>query len=240
MKIKKVKECIENSGFKSLVYGESGVGKTVLCATMPKPLIVCSERGLLSVAKNNLIRIFGEGQSFVEYEPDVVEVKTLNEVIEVYRFLDSSEEANKYESVCIDSLTDLADMLLVECLAMPEFKDPRQAFYEVQKKIEQMAKSFRDLKKFNVLVTCAAERLKDELTGAVKVSPMLTGQKLGQKAPYWFDSVFKLCVEGSSDKAYRVLKTRSEPSFIAKDRSGALDASEYPAIKPLIDKIRKS
>jgi hypothetical protein len=239
-KIKKVDDCIKDNGFKSLVYGESGVGKTLLCATMPKPLIISNEKGLMSLKKSNLVRVHGENKPFVDYEPDVWEVTRLSEIIEVYRFLQNSKEAEKYESVCLDSLTDLADMLLIEVLKLPEVKDPRQGFYDVQKKIEELAKDFRDLPRYHVLITCAAERLKDELSGAVRVSPMLTGQKLGQKAPYWFDSVFKLSVEGHGENAYRVLKTRPEPSFVAKDRSGCLEASEYPAIKPLIDKIRKS
>ena len=41
-------------GIKCLVYGESGVGKTVLCSTAPDPIIISAESGLLSLRKKDI------------------------------------------------------------------------------------------------------------------------------------------------------------------------------------------
>ena len=55
-----------------LVYGESGIGKTVLCTTAPRPLIMSAEKGLLSIADTDV---------------DIVEVSSLAEIKEVYNLL---------------------------------------------------------------------------------------------------------------------------------------------------------
>ncbi len=39
---------------KCLIYGESGVGKTWLCQTAPKPVIISAEKGLLTLKHVNI------------------------------------------------------------------------------------------------------------------------------------------------------------------------------------------
>ena len=45
---------ITANGLKVLVYGQAGAGKTTLIKTLPKPLILSAEGGLLSLRKENL------------------------------------------------------------------------------------------------------------------------------------------------------------------------------------------
>ena len=41
-------QAVLDTGVKMLVYGESGMGKTMLTATLPRPLLISAESGLLS------------------------------------------------------------------------------------------------------------------------------------------------------------------------------------------------
>ena len=49
--IKSTKDIALDHGIKCVVYGFSGVGKTVLCSTAPKPIVLSAESGLLSLSK---------------------------------------------------------------------------------------------------------------------------------------------------------------------------------------------
>ena len=51
LKIKSVRDSVENNGIKFCVYGAAGAGKTSLIRTIPgKTLILSAESGLLSIA----------------------------------------------------------------------------------------------------------------------------------------------------------------------------------------------
>ena len=82
---------------KALIYGESGVGKTKLAATAPTPLILNAEGGLLSLAGDNL---------------DSVDITTVDDIMEIYQFLTESEDAKKYETIIIDSISEVAEVYL--------------------------------------------------------------------------------------------------------------------------------
>ena len=46
-----------DAGVKILCYGEAGVGKTVLLATLPRPVLISAESGTLSLQVQNLDRV---------------------------------------------------------------------------------------------------------------------------------------------------------------------------------------
>ena len=48
-------------GVKVLTWAESGMGKTTLCATAPRPVILSAESGLLALNKKNLEKLYGVG-----------------------------------------------------------------------------------------------------------------------------------------------------------------------------------
>ena len=53
MKIRRTTE-IASSGVKLLVYGQAGAGKTTLIRTLPTPLVLSAEGGLLSIQDADL------------------------------------------------------------------------------------------------------------------------------------------------------------------------------------------
>lgn len=62
------------SGIKCLVYGGSGTGKTVLSATLPTPVLISAEAGVLSLRKDNLERLFGVGNPGVAYDLSLIHI----------------------------------------------------------------------------------------------------------------------------------------------------------------------
>jgi len=204
---------------KCVVYGGAGVGKTRLCATAPNPIIISAESGLLSLA---------------EVDCAFIEVTSLKEFDECYRFMKSSKEAESYETCCLDSLSEIAEVLLEKIL--PDYKDPRQAYAELASSMLPMLRKFRDLKKTHTVFTSKMVVKQDEESGKITEELMLPGKVLPSQVPYMVDELFHLQVDR---KGRAFLQTTPSRSAFAKDRSGALDKEEQPDMTAIITKIMK-
>lgn len=224
------------SGVKVLVYGDAGLGKTVLCATAPAPLVISAESGLLSLRKANLERLYGVGNPSVAYHVPTILVNNVTDLQEAYNWVANSAEARVIGTVCLDSLTEIAEVVLNN--AKRQVKDPRQAYGELIEKMQTLIRLFRDLPGKNVYMAAKMEPSKDELTGVVRYGPAMPGSKLGPQLPYFFDEVFRLGVNKTPQgESYRFLQTQPDLQFTAKDRSGALAAMEPPHLAQIFSKI---
>lgn len=210
-----------SSGVKVIVYGPSGVGKTSLCATAPRPLIVSVESGLLSLRKVDL---------------PVIQVSSIDGLTEVYNWAARSHEAQYFDTLCLDSLSEIAEVVLTN--AKKNLKDPRQAYGDLIDRMALIIRCFRDLPQKHVYMAAKMEWVKDEATGICRFQPMMPGQKLGPQLPYLFDEVFRMGVNKTPQgQEYRFLQTKLDMQYEAKDRSGSLDAMEAPDLGNIIRKI---
>lgn len=217
---------IQNTGdytlnnVKALVYGGAGIGKTRLCATAPNPIILSAESGLLSLRKENL--------------PAII-IKTMDDLYEAYDWLTGSAEAKAYETVCLDSISEIAEAILA---AEKELNaDPRKAYLNMQEKTESLIKAFRDLNDYNVYFSCKMERITTD-TGAVLYAPSFPGRNLAQNVSYLFDEVFSMVAfTDESNNTSRWLQTGTDAKYMCKDRSGALDMYEEPNLTAIFNKI---
>lgn len=223
-------------GIKSLVYGEAGVGKTMLLATAPVPVMISNESGALSLRKANLERLYGVGNPHITYNMPIIEVKTVEDLVDAHRWCAESAEAKAFQTIGMDSSSEIAEVILNN--AKRQVKDPRQAYGELIEKMETTIRSFRDLPNKHVLITAKMEPMKDEMTGVVKYAPAMPGAKLGNKLPYFFDEVFRLGINKTPQgESYRFLQTQPDLQFVAKDRSGALAPIEPPILSAIFAKI---
>lgn len=232
-------EAAKNNGVKVLVYGRAGMGKTVLCATAPAPFIISAEGGLLSLAENNLRKLEAAGlvNTRGRYNFPGVEIENVQDLVEVYNWVVGSAEAKVYETICLDSLTEIAETVLSNAKA--QVKDPRQAYGELIEKMTATTKAFRDLKGKHVYMSAKMELVKDEVIGTTVYMPSMPGAKLGQQLPYLFDEVLLLDLQPKQGDApeYRYFRTQPDYQFTAKDRSGALALIEQPDLGVVFDKI---
>lgn len=226
----------ELSGIKTLVYGDSGMGKTVLTATLPGPLLLSAESGALSLKRKNLERLFGVNTPGITYEIPTILITSVDDLSEAYNWCARSADARYFQSIALDSITEIGEVVLNN--AKRQVKDPRQAYGELIEKMETLIRAFRDLPGKNVYMAAKMEPMKDEMTGVVKYAASMPGSKLGPKLPYYFDEVFRLGVnKDPQGNSYRFLQTQPDLQFVAKDRSGALAAMEYPHLGAVFSKI---
>jgi hypothetical protein len=199
------------------------MGKTVLCATAPTPIILSAESGLLSLRK---------------FKIPVVVIKNVDDLTQAYEFVANHPQGKSFETVCIDSLTEIAEQVLNN--AKRQVKDPRQAYGELIEKMQTAIRLFRDLPGRNVYMSAKMEPMKDEMTGIITYGPSMPGAKLGPSLPYFFDEVFRLGINKTPNgEQYRFLQTQPEMQYIAKDRSGALDPIEAPNLSNVFSKIKQ-
>ena len=202
-----------------LVYGQAGSGKTSLIPTLPSPVILSAEGGLLSIAKS---------------DTPYIEIASMDALREAYSWLSSSAEAQVFDSVAIDSISEIAEV----CLGHEKKinKDPRAAYGEMQTTMAEVIRSFRDLPK-HVLMTAKLEKSQDEM-GRILYSPSMPGNKTGQSLPYFFDLMLALRVEKDAEGvSQRALMCDSDGLWQAKDRSGKLGQWETPDLGGIIKKI---
>lgn len=224
IKLTSTRSAARVNGAKILVYGQAGAGKTVLCATTNEPTVIISaESGLMSLRSVDI---------------PVIEVSTLNDVYEAYQFIAESEEAKDFRWVCLDSISEIAEVVLAN--EKKSAKDPRMAYGALSDKMFELLRAFRDLPGRNIYMSAKMDRQKDEQTGGMIYGPAMPGAKLGLGIPYLFDEVFVLRAEKADDgNVYRTLQTGQDYQYIAKDRSGVLDMFEEPNLASIVSKIVK-
>lgn len=208
------------NGVKLLVYGNAGTGKTSLIPTLPNPVVLSAEGGLLSIADADI---------------SYVEVSSYDTLMEAYKWVTGSDEAKHFESIALDSISEIAEVVLNHEKKIA--KDPRQAYGAMQEQMSDIIRAFRDIPNKHVYFTAKCEKATDE-TGRILYAPSMPGNKTGQQLPYFFDEVLALRVEKDAEgNAQRALMCDSDGIWQAKDRSGKLDTWEAPDLGAIIAKI---
>lgn len=224
VRIRAIKKMVEDNGIKILVHGPAGAGKTVLSATSGEStLIISAEAGLLSIKD----------------APDYIkgaEIETMDDLEEMYQYLFETSDEPDFKWVALDSITEIAERILSN--EKKHSADPRKAYMEMQDRVMVILRKFRDLKGYNIVMTCKQQYIPIEGASAL-FAPMMPGQKLHQQIPYIFDEVFALrVVKDKEGNDVRVLQTCRDSMYEAKDRSGCLADFEKPSLKHIAKKIK--
>jgi hypothetical protein len=164
-----------------------------------------------------------------------IEIDSMETLREAWSWLTGAAEAQDYKSVALDSISEIAEVVLnAEKKAT---KDPRQAYGAMQEQMADIIRAFRDLPGRHVYMSAKLEKTQDEM-GRVLYAPSMPGNKTGQSLPYFFDEVLALRVEKDGDgNTQRALMCDSDGLWVAKDRSGKLAAWEAPDLGAIINKI---
>ena len=204
IKIKKTSD-VKLNGVKCVVYGGAGTGKTRLCATAPRPIIISAESGLLSLSGTDC---------------DYIEISKLEDLDAAYNHLRDSKD---YDTICLDSLSEICEVVL-DTIKI-NHKDKRQAYGEMADAILPMLKRFRDIKGKHVIFTSKLVTKQDEESGMITQELFIPGQVLPNQVPYLVDELF--CLQRDR-KNLQVMQTQPDRMRFCKDRSGALEALEKP------------
>jgi hypothetical protein len=205
-------------GVKTLVYGPSGIGKTRLALTAPRPFVASAEKGLLSLRKESIPYV------------DISDYKSLTDFFEWFA---RSNDTRYIDTLFLDSLTEIAQVILSE--EKRQNKDARQAYMKMQDSVYDLIRHFRDIKQKNIVLLAWESQVDIGLTK--KSSPVIPSEKLLTSLPYFWDVVLHMHWGRTPDGVlYKAFHTQDSDQWVAKDRSGRLDPLEECNLSKLFAK----
>lgn len=185
----------ESNYVNMLVYGAVGSGKTHFCGTAvdhepaQDVLFVSPDKGEVTIQDKDfdVVRIndFSEMDEIKEYIHAHIycrkqgDDEKIMEVEEKY-FGETPDEVPHYNTICLDSLTELDRYLMYDVVG-DDITDSIgslsrveiQHYNDEKRKLLALARSFRDFEAHTIL-TATEQRNKDEMTGEVTIIPKVT------------------------------------------------------------------
>lgn len=236
-----VEHLTRTNGIKVVVYGQAKVGKTCLIGTCPNPIIFSAERGLLSLRNNPATR------NIV-----AAEIHSIKDFTDARDWCLKSAEAKKFDTYCLDSISEIAEICLIEekektAISTPKGKKPNgfEPYMALGDQVMGVLREFRDFPGKHVMFIAKQEFDKDGDTGISMFRPSMPGRQLTNQLPFMFDEILQLVRftqknEQGMDIPYNALRTSADSQNVAGDRSGSLDLWEPANISHIINKIINS
>lgn len=223
---------IQKLGLKALLYGKPGVGKTPMINTAPRPVLLATEPGLLSM----------RGSTVPTWE-----AYTMERVEEFFKWLSESKEAANFDTVAIDSGSQIAELSLIKHQA--KCKDGRKAYGEMSLECMKHFDTLYYMQQKHVIVICKETRAEVgkqvvQQNGAFVVEstyqaqPFFPGQDLNVKIPHRYDAILYAAHTQVPGVAQQVtaLRSKGTAEILARDRSGQLAELEPPNLDAIIRK----
>lgn len=197
-------------GFNLLVYGPSGVGKTVFAASaqdvpaMRDVLFLDIEGGMRSVVDRADIA-----------RKKITDPDQLEKVYDVV----STGKAGDYNTIVIDSITELQNLDMNKRAQRKGGKKTLEMWGESTTYLGNLFRAFKDLETVNVILTALPKsRFDDETSKLVEVGPDLT-PKLSNSVMGMQDAVWYLYTREVKDVGnVRSLLTQPKGAYRAKTR----------------------
>jgi len=138
---------LQPNAVKMLVYGDVGQGKTTFASTAPNCLFISVEAGDIALASN---------PHAMDPRTRIYRVNSIEMLRETFVWIKTNQYGfGDFDTIVIDSLTDVQDKVLFMVMSREEAKDPRrkkgrpqqQDWQEVTNTLRRMVMNFRDLPK---------------------------------------------------------------------------------------------
>lgn len=202
------------------LYGNSGVGKSLLAAQFPKPLILACDPGLRG----------GMPRTADKYNPNVIIIKSFPHFVGTLQKV-KPYAGKLYETLVVDSISFLTNMCLANIMSVVGREIPK--FDEWNLNAGRMRKLLISICETpaTIVITGLEGTVKDEVTGKITGGVDLPG-KLAGEFPRHCTVVARLFVRTSYDKngalsANYFMTTVGDDTWYAKDRTGLL-----PSVMP--------
>lgn len=220
---------ISQNGIKIALFGESGAGKTWQISTLRRPFVISTEGGLLTLARS-------------EKDIPYVEVRTVEELAEARIALDSEEYYDSYDTIVIDSVSELADLHMMKIKGEGKARG-WDIYTQTQDKMNEELRKFFSIDGKDIVMIFKLGRIEDKDTGRVSYSPFVNSSNFSSKIPYLFNEVLAMRSQKAADKdgnpyIDRWIQCVNDGRWACKDQSGYLADEEYADLGYIIDKIR--
>jgi len=234
--LKNTNDIAFDTGIKLLIYGQSGIGKTYAASTCPRPIIFSTEGGNRSLAGFNL---------------PYIDVERGDDLEKIYAWASQSKEAKNYDTIFIDSLSDLGERMQLEEIIKSETLarfnksavDKWGAYNSLKTRTLKLIQNFKSLREKNIVFTSLLDTNKNDTTGVTLEGPLYPGKASSLYLQAAFDFVFPMSIHhhAADNKDYRIFRTVSNGQQICKVREGlvkTLNELELADIGLIIKKLQ--
>ena len=209
-----------NQFIRMLLYSETGGGKTKLASTFPKPFFIDTDKGGKTLKKLKVPNIKLKRGN-----------KTFNEIMDILGKIKRKEVPFDFpiETVVLDSITTLADFLIVDILKYPKIpntvsREPTMCKPEwddytlLTAELKAIVKYLQDME-INVVATCGVKLEKDEIRGTFVGLPDIIGS-FRNAVGYEFDELYYMEVKTKTTGVEYITHFQKHGYFSAKSRDG--------------------
>lgn len=217
--LKAAGEFAQNFGVKALIYGPAGSAKTPLLNTAPRPLLLATEPGLLSMRGSKI-------PTYEAYEPKRID--------EFFKWFFNSNETKNFDTLGIDSASQIADIYLID--AQKNNKHGLKAYGEMaDNTMEHLRTLYYTRYKHTYVI--AKEEIKD-MDGQTMRRPYFPGQVLPIQVPHLYDFILRLAKTNVPGQNGEVLAFQCVGSYnvLSRNRTGNLNQYEPPNFNALVEK----
>lgn len=209
----------QNFGCKALIFGPAGSAKTPIFNTAPRPLLLATEPGLLSM----------RGSTIPTYE-----AYTPERINEFFKWFFNSTETKNFDTLGIDSASQIADIFLIQ--ALKTNKHGLKAYGEMAENTMEHLRTLYYTRYKHTYVICK-EEIKD-IDGQTMRRPYFPGQVLPIQVPHLYDFILRLAKTNVPNVQGEVLAFQCNGNYniLSRNRTGNLDTYEQPNFTSLVNK----
>ena len=212
--LKEAGEFARHYGCKAIVYGPPGSRKTPLINTAPKPLMLACEPGMLSMRGSKV-------PTFQAFTPALID--------EFFKWFFGSNERRNFETLAIDSISQMADIYLQD--ALKNNKHGLKAYGEMAVKVMDHLRPLFFTENINTYLI-AKEGSKDGMRW-----PYFPGQQLLTEVPHMYDFILYLALQSVPNVGQVVaFRCNQGVDVLARSRTGNLNDYEPPDFGKLVSK----
>lgn len=212
--LRPAREFAQLYGCKAIVYGSAGTGKTPLVNTAPRPVLLATEPGLLSMRTSNVPTWIGNTKARID---------------EFMKWFELSTEAKNFDTLAIDSTSQMCDIALGESRqkhGLAQYGEMAEYVYPYIERLYFMRE------KHMFLIA------KEELTSDGKRRPYYPGKFLPIQIPHKYDCILRLAkVPIPNIGETLAFQCNGTIDIVARNRLGNLADFEPPHFGDLINKM---
>lgn len=219
-------------GVKMLTYGPPGSGKTPLLNTAPRPVLMAVEPGLLSMLGMKIPTIVCETPARVD---------------EFFDWLFRSSEAGQFDTVGIDSGSEIAEMIATEELSKKSASgakvDGKAAYGAMSRRVyDKYLQPLYKMRNKHAYIIC--KRGLRTVSGIEKTVPYWPGRDLYTRVPHLYDTIAYLDtvqhITPQGLQTFQALRCRGTVEIEARARSPFVNELEPCDLGALFNKCMSS